>query len=120
MLTRPSIRLNSCRSCCSFTELAVGLTCWALQGTDTAMTSKNARAPRTKRMYFANDAMRSSPISTRSQPMPPSRPDRLAISGLPAPGPGAVAALGDPLLVDLGDDLAVAGEQRLGRTHLGA
>src|SRR5262249_48357803 len=46
--------------------------------------------------------------------------DRLPISSLPAPGTRAVAALGHPLLVDLGDDLAVAGEQRLGRAHLGA
>src|SRR5437870_11355154 len=45
--------------------------------------------------------------------------DRFAVGRLPAPGAGAVAALGHPLLVDLGDDLAVAGEQRLGRAHLG-
>src|SRR5262249_53186615 len=45
---------------------------------------------------------------------------RFPISGLPAPGARAVAALHHPLLVDLGDDLAVAGEQRLGRAHLGA
>src|SRR5262249_23680960 len=38
----------------------------------------------------------------------------------PAPGTGAVAALGHPLLVDLRDDFAVAGKQRLGRAHLGA
>src|SRR5206468_4763983 len=49
-----------------------------------------------------------------------SRRDGLAIGDLPAPGAGAVAALGDALLVDLRDDLAVAGEQRLGRAHLGA
>src|SRR5690242_4076588 len=46
--------------------------------------------------------------------------DRLPVGRLPSPGAGAVAALGHPLLVDLGDDLAVAGEQRLGRAHLGA
>src|SRR5882672_12441597 len=50
----------------------------------------------------------------------PSRRDGLAIRHLPAPGAGAVAALGDALLEDLRDDLAVAGEQRLGRAHLGA
>src|SRR5260370_11604490 len=48
------------------------------------------------------------------------RADGFAIGGLPAPGAGAVAALADALLVDLGDDLAVAGEQRFGRAHLGA
>src|SRR6185437_5954217 len=46
--------------------------------------------------------------------------DVLAIGGLPAPGAGAVAALGYPLLIDLRDDVAVAGKQRLGRAHLGA
>src|SRR5690348_2057781 len=46
--------------------------------------------------------------------------DGLAIGGLPAPGAGAVAALGDPLLVDLCDNFAVAGQQRFGRTHFGA
>src|SRR5687768_13365683 len=49
-----------------------------------------------------------------------SRRDGLAIGGPPAPGARAVAALDHPLLVDLGDDLAVAGKQRLGRAHLGA
>src|SRR6201991_1267547 len=55
--------------------------------------------------------------------MPPSAGsgvDRLPIGRLPAPGAGTVAALGHPLLVDLRDDLAVAGEQRFGRAHLGA
>src|SRR5262245_63028510 len=46
--------------------------------------------------------------------------DRLTIGRLPAPGAGAVAALDHALLVDLRDDLAVAGEQRLGRAHLRA
>src|SRR3954466_15274345 len=44
----------------------------------------------------------------------------LAIGHLPTPGAGAVAALGDALLVDLRDDLTVTGEQRLGRAHFGA
>ena len=52
MLTRPWIRLSSCRSCCSFTALAVGLTCWALEGIDTAMISKNAHTPRTRPIIF--------------------------------------------------------------------
>src|SRR6476660_2037509 len=46
--------------------------------------------------------------------------DILVISRQPAPGAGAIAALGHPLLVDLGDDLTVAGEERFGRAHLGA
>src|SRR5215467_2750192 len=52
--------------------------------------------------------------------MSPSGLDRLAIGGLPAPGAGAVTALHHALLVNLGDDLAVACQQRLGRAHLGA
>src|SRR5580658_3741137 len=48
-----------------------------------------------------------------------SDPDILVIRRQPAPGTRAVAALRDALLVDLADDLAVAGEQRLGRAHLG-
>src|SRR5215470_16867201 len=49
-----------------------------------------------------------------------SRRDRLAVGRLPAPGARPIAALAHPLLVDLGDDLAVTGEQRLGRAHFGA
>src|SRR3954447_14276317 len=51
---------------------------------------------------------------------PRSDGDGLPIGRLPAPGARAVAALDHPRLVDLGDDLAVTGEQRLGRAHLGA
>src|SRR6266478_4559342 len=43
----------------------------------------------------------------------------LAVGRLPPPGTGAVAALRHPFLVDLRDDLPVAGEQRFGRAHLG-
>src|SRR5882724_9370266 len=49
-----------------------------------------------------------------------SRRDGLSIRHLPAPGARAVAALSDALLVDLRDDLAVAGQERLGRAHFGA
>src|SRR6185295_5923236 len=45
---------------------------------------------------------------------------RIAVGGLPAPHARTVAALHHALLVDFGDDRAVAGEQRLGRAHLGA
>src|SRR5882672_6731954 len=53
-------------------------------------------------------------------PARPSGFDRLPIGGLPAPCTRAVAAFHHALLVDLGDDFAVAGQQRLGRAHLGA
>src|SRR5258707_14917922 len=46
--------------------------------------------------------------------------DALMISGGPTPRAGTVPALHHALLVDFGDDRAVAGEQRLGRAHLGA
>src|SRR5258708_27964605 len=48
------------------------------------------------------------------------RCDRVAICRFPAPAARAVAALDDTLLVNLRDDLAVAGQQRLGRAHLRA
>src|ERR1700730_227181 len=51
---------------------------------------------------------------------PESRRDRFPIGGLPSPGAGAIAALHHALAIDVGDDVAVAGEQRLGRAHLGA
>src|SRR6185437_14615001 len=46
--------------------------------------------------------------------------DRLLVGGLPAPRARPVAAFRYALLVDLRDDIAVAGQQRLGRTHLRA
>src|SRR6266702_4817279 len=119
MLTRPWIRLSSWRSCCSFTELAVGLTCCAATGIDMVTSSTNAQAPSARRIYLPKDTI-SLLLDIVALPRRSSGPDRLAIGGLPAPGPGAVAALSDPLLVDLSDDFTVTGEQRLGRAHLGA
>src|SRR3954453_12322332 len=46
--------------------------------------------------------------------------DILVVTGRPTPGPGAVATLLDPRLVDFGDDLSVARQQRFGGAHLGA
>src|SRR3984893_1092253 len=45
---------------------------------------------------------------------------RIAVGGFPAPHARTVTALHHALLVDFGDDGAVAGKQRLGRAHLGA
>src|SRR5262249_25549592 len=45
---------------------------------------------------------------------------RLAVGRLPAPGAGRISAPRHPLLVDAGDDLAVAGQERLCRAHLRA
>src|SRR6476646_6181973 len=64
---------------------------------------------------FANPRRRS-----RSRAAAQSGRDVLVVGGLPTPGAGAVAAPRHPLLVDLGDDVAVAGQERLGRAHLGA
>src|SRR6516162_9217939 len=120
MLTRPWMRSNSCRSCCSLTELAVGLICCALHGPTMKMTSRNANAPTVWRMSRAKEAMSSSRFCANRW-----RPrllglDRLAIGGLPAPGARAVATLHHALLVNLGNDFAIARKQRFGRTHLGA
>src|SRR6478736_7746765 len=64
------------------------------------------------------------PPAARGRTAPPaaarSGRDGLAVSRLPAPGAGAIAAAGHALLVNLGNDLAVAGQQRLRRAHLRA
>src|SRR6516164_4670515 len=46
--------------------------------------------------------------------------DILLIGRQPTPGAGAITALDDPLLVNLTNDIAIAGQQCLGRAHLGA
>src|SRR5262245_9006761 len=46
--------------------------------------------------------------------------NRLPVGGLPAPGTRAVATLDHAFLVDLRNDLAVAGQQRFRRAHFGA
>src|SRR5262249_16161327 len=76
------------------------------------------QTPATTRVAPTNDCgtIASSPALILSS----LRRNRLAIGGLPAPGTGTVAALGDAILIDLRNDLAVAGGQRLGRAHLGA
>src|SRR5437868_10839554 len=118
MLTHPCTRLSSCSSCCSFTELAVGLTCCAWEGADVATSSNNVQAPSARRTNLAKHAINFPPRSFPA-PSPASGLDGLAIGGLPSPGARAVTASGHPLLVDLGDDFAVAREQRFGRTHFG-
>src|SRR5215510_13003655 len=136
MVIRPWTWL-SCRSrSCSLTELAVGLTdagCCAPAGIARQMRPTKVNAPSMMRMRASIAILPSGFSGRRGHPLPrrrslrfcrppwrPLRRDRFAIGGLPAPGAGAVAALHHPLLVDLGDDVAVAGEQRLGRAHLGA
>src|SRR5262249_1278994 len=87
---------------------------------------KNQIFPIVKNVILATEGARPArllfhPSAGQSRgPADCARCDGLAIGRLPAPGAGAVAALHHPLLVDLGDDVAVAGEQRLGRAHLGA
>src|SRR3954453_920976 len=108
------MRLNSCSNRCSLTESAVGLTCWACAGAGSAKpaTRASASAAITMRIRAMSVVM----LGLRAR----LRSNGFAIGGLPAPGAGAVAALAHAVPVDLGDDLAVAREQRLGRAHLGA
>src|SRR6266849_2204680 len=101
MEPRPSMRRNCCSSLSSLTESAVGLTdegCWAGAGGASATSPANASAAKTSRRR-----------ATSGMPLPP-----FSCSPLP------VTALHHPFLVDLGDDLAVAGQQRFGRAHLRA
>src|SRR5260370_1275169 len=90
------------------------------------MKMQTATAPTANRARANIAIIARAPVASRR---PPSRlggspggshRDSLAISSPPAPGAGAVAALDHAFLVDLGDDLAVACEQRLGRAHLRA
>src|SRR5581483_1015289 len=114
----------------SFTALAVGLTelgCCAATGNAQATTKASASAPTIPRTCAISFAIslppRSSPPGIAARVLLPaprfsSGRNRLVIGGLPAPGAGAITALGHPLLVNLRDDLAIAGQQRFGRAHL--
>src|SRR5258708_20053878 len=98
MLTRPWIRLSSWRSCCSLTELAVGLTCCAAAGIDMATSSTNAQAPRARRIYLPKDAI-SLLLDIVALPRRLSGPDRFPVPRLPPPPPGPLPPLVDPLLL---------------------
>src|SRR5215208_3619282 len=80
-------------------------------------TRRSMSAPARRRRSECAQIPTASPFSS-SRATPASRRDGLAIGGLPAPSAGAVAALDHALLVNLRDDLTVAGEQRFGRAHL--
>src|SRR5437879_5998558 len=58
--------------------------------------------------------------SVRSIGSPALAPALRLVGGAPAPGARAEAARHDPVAIDVGDDVAVAGQQSLGRAHLGA
>src|ERR1700676_5394526 len=127
---RPSIR-GTCRSnVCSSTPLAVGLgepsglSCCAVEGVAMATTIKIATTPTTRPMRVSSIVMVMLPQRGLAE-LPPrlargSHLDVLVVGGRPPPGAGAVTAHQYPLLIDLGDDLAVSGEQRFGRAHFGA
>src|ERR1700731_2782943 len=122
----PWMRGNSRNSVCSFTARASGsmtddgcatagaICVCAFAGTAMATTPKNTSAATALRgahdMYMHCPFIRLVGLDR----------DAFAIRGLPAPGAGAVAAREHALFIDLRDDLAVAGQQRLGRAHLGA
>src|SRR5580704_6471445 len=130
MSIRPSIRGDCRSSVCSSTPLAVGLgepsglSCCAVEGVATSTAIKIATTPTTRRMRASNIVMGILLRGGRAV-FPPrlargSHLDALVIGGRPAPGAGAVTTRQYPLLVDLGDDLAVPGEQRFGRAHFRA
>src|SRR3977135_3737986 len=75
-------------------------------------------AAMTKRARTSNVFMAEAPVQMDARGALHRNP--FPIGGRPAPGAGTVAAPDDTFLVDLGDDLAVAGEQRFGRAHLSA
>src|SRR5436853_2060189 len=125
------MRRNCSNSFCSFTELAVGLTdegcCAAAGGVSPTSAAKAKYATTSRRRarslitFFLPFLVHLSPRTRRQREGTRwLHRDLLAIRRLPAPGAGAVAALHHPLLVDLGDDLAVSRQERFGRAHLGA
>src|SRR6266404_5213267 len=126
----PSMR-GDCRSrVCSLTALASGSIgepcCWAWAGAAKATRPATATAPRMKRARANRPVMAHPPVVLVRRHAGAasfawrSHCDPLAIGGHPAPGAGVVTAFDHALLVDLGDDLAVTCEQRLGRAHLRA
>src|SRR5208282_6240018 len=127
MLPRPRMVCNCWSSCSSLTALPFGSTefgCCAAAGCHDTATATSIKAPTTLRSLARSVVMAIPPnsgsLSTfRRRPFCRTaaetlRSDRLAVRGLPAPGAGAVTALHHPFLVDLRDDVAVAGEQCLG------
>src|SRR6185503_121800 len=112
---RPLMMRICCSSWSSLTASAVGLTdfgCCAEAGVTTAKSARSARPASARRQILRKAFMMAPPSGSRR--------DGFVIGGFPAPGAGTIAALDHAFLVDLGDDLAVTGEQRLGRAHLGA
>src|SRR5262245_31012432 len=138
------MRCSSWNSCSSLTELAVGLTevgCCAAAGSamnanaaSASIATATRRRPNIVVMPFSPPVFvrRMSRTDNRlagSRTMLPEflvrsdvglRRDGFLVGSLPAPGARSVTALDHALLVDLRDDLAVAGEQRLCRAHLGS
>src|ERR1700723_623740 len=113
---RPWIRDSCWSSFCSLTAPASGSSTgafgsvrWACAGSATASKVKNSSGASTWRvrariLFMTFTLYASSHVIGRH----------------PAPSAGSVAAPEHPLLVDLGDDIAVAGQQRFGRAHFGA
>src|SRR5829696_9048747 len=132
MVTRPWSLFSSRRSWSSLTDIAVGfvpLGCWAEAVPRPTTTIKLSAASTVRNTWIPNIGISlpsfvvyafEKPGAAATPPLVTSKRDGFAIGGLPTLGARAVAALHHPLLVDLGDDVAVAGEQRLRRAHLGA
>src|ERR1700694_3757320 len=94
--------------------LAVGLgapsgpSFWAIAGADTTIPS--TIMAKVRRRMRTRNVMTIILLPCCDHPPRPDRSDLdvLAISRQPAPGAGAIAPLQDTLLVDLGDDVAIA------------
>src|SRR5262245_14695409 len=121
---RPCILCSSLSSSCSLTDCAVGLTevgCWAVAGQLTATARHKMSAPIADLNTRLMRAIANSLCLTfwsrfelrfgRARRLVALRGDGFPISGLPAPRPRRVAALDHAFLIDLGDDLAIAGQQ---------
>src|ERR1700738_3119030 len=127
MSIRPSTRGTCLKSSRSLVTLAVGLgapsgpSFCAIAGADTTNT-RSVRAIDTRRMRARNVMTIILPLSRFLRwGLPPmaarSDLDPLVISRHPAPRAGAVTAFQNPFLVNLGNDVAITRQQRLGGAH---
>src|SRR5947209_4979052 len=105
------MRGNCCSCCCSVTALASGSTTWcAMAGILNTIIAQSAMPATAKSARPIACFMAVLPLRSQAARRPSHR-NPLAIGRHPSPGAGVVTTLDDALLVDLGDDLAVAGEE---------
>src|SRR5258705_3118872 len=124
------MRGNCCNRVCSFTALASGLIGatggWSWSGAARTTTEQTASTPRMKRIRTHRPIMTEAPLSGIAAVSAPrarrgsSHRNSFVIRSRPSPCTAGVTARLDAVTVDLGDDVAVPGQERLGRAHLGA